>query len=53
MPLINPSNVLSNLLVVVIIAWVGFLVYSRMDKDKIHSAWEKIGGWMGGDKNAK
>lgn len=47
MPLINPTRILNNLLVLGILAGIGFMIYSKMNKDKIQSVKEKIQGWMG------
>lgn len=47
MPLINPSSILSNVLVLGIIFWIGFMIYSKMDKLQVHNAMEKIKGWIG------
>ena len=45
--LIEPSNLLSNLLVMGIIFWIGFMVYSKMDKQQVHNTIERIKGWIG------
>lgn len=47
MPLIDPTDILNNLLVLGILLWIGFMIYTKMDKDKVHSAMEKIKGWVG------
>ena len=47
MPLINPTRILDNLLVLGIILWIGFMIYSKMDKTQVHNAIERIKGWIG------
>lgn len=42
MPLIDPSRVLNNLIVFGILLWIGFLIYSKMDKAKVYSAIESL-----------
>jgi len=47
MPLIDPTRILSNLLVLGILLWIGFMVYNKMDKTQVHNTIEKIKGWIG------
>ena len=47
MPLINPTIILNNLLVLGILLMIGFMIYSKMDKEQVRNAIEKIKGWIG------
>lgn len=42
MSLINPTRVVNNLVVLGILLGVGFMIYSKMDKEKVKSTIEGI-----------
>ena len=35
MPLIDPSRIINNLIVLGVLLGIGFMIYSRMDKEKV------------------
>ena len=48
MPLIDTSRILNNLVVLAVLGWVFFMVYSKMDKDKVKALVDNIKGMFKG-----
>lgn len=47
MSLIDPSRIFNNLIVLAIIAWIGFMVYSKMDKARVKDTIERLKNLFG------
>ena len=50
MPLLSMSRVGNNLIALAVLAWVFFMIYSKMDKQKTRDTIDKIKGLFGGKK---
>lgn len=50
MPLIDPSRIFNNLVALGVIFGIGFMIYSKMDKEKVKSTIEGLKGLFGGKK---
>jgi len=50
MPLIDPTRIINNLIVLGVLLGIGFMVYSRMDKARVKDTIEKLRGLFGGKK---
>ena len=48
MSLIDPAKVVQNLIALGILFWVGFLIYSKMDREKLKSTTERLKKLFGG-----
>ena len=44
MPLIDPTRILNNLTALAVIFGIGFLIYSKLDKESVKSTIEGIKG---------
>ena len=47
MTLIDPTRIINNLVVLGVLAWIFFMIYSAMDKEKVKSTIESIKGLFG------
>ena len=47
MPLINPTRIFNNLITLAILAWIFFMIYSKMDREKVKSLVGNIKGMFG------
>jgi len=47
MPLINATRVLNNIIVLGVLAAIGFMIYLKLDKERVKSTIESIKGWFG------
>lgn len=50
MPLIDPSRVFNNLIALGVIAWIFFMIYSKMDKERVRSTIDGLKNLFGGKK---
>ena len=50
MPLLSLSRVTNNLIALGVVAWIFFMVYSKMDKEKVKDTMDKLKGLFGGKK---
>lgn len=50
MPLLNPSRIINNLTALGVILAIGFMIYSKMDKEKVRDTIDKLKGLFGGKK---
>ena len=50
MPLLNISRVGNNLIAFGVIAWIFFMIYTKMDKEKVRDTMDKLKGLFGGKK---
>ena len=50
MPLLDPTRILNNLIVLGILAWIFFLVWSKMDQEKTRETWNNLKNLFGGKK---
>ena len=48
MPLLDASKVLQSLIALAVIVWVFFMIYSKMDKERVRDTIERIKGLFGG-----
>ncbi len=48
MPLIDPTRIINNLTVLGVLLGIGFMIYSRMDKEKVKSTIDGIKKLFGG-----
>ncbi len=53
MALIDPSRILNNLIVLAALLGIGFLVYSKMDKEKVKSTIDGFKKLFGGSREEK
>jgi len=47
MPLINPTRIINNLIVLGVVTWIFFMVYTKMDKEKIRETIDGIKNMFG------
>lgn len=50
MALIDPSRVVNNFIALGVIAWIIFMVYTKMDKERVKDTMAKLKGLFGGKK---
>ena len=50
MTLINPTRIMNNLIVLGVLGWIFFMIYTKMDKEKVKDTWEKLSNLFGGKK---
>lgn len=50
MSLIDPSRIFNNLVALAVIAWIFFMIYSKMDKARVRDTIERLKGLFGGKK---
>ena len=48
MPLVNPKNVLDNVIVLAILVWIGIMIYAKMDKEQVKHIIDTVKSWVGG-----
>ena len=44
MPLIDPARIFNNLIVLGVLGWIFFMIYLKLDKEKVKSTMEGIKG---------
>lgn len=50
MSLIDPARIMNNLIALGIIAWVFFMIYSKMDKARVKDTVDRLKNLFGGKK---
>ena len=50
MPLLDATRVFNNLIALGVIGWIFFMIYSKMDKEKVKDTMERLKGLFGGKK---
>jgi len=51
MPLIDPTRIMNNIIALGVIAWIFFMIYSKMDKEKVKDTIERLKNLFGGKKD--
>lgn len=48
MPILNVTRVFNNLIVLGVLVWIGVMIYSKMDREKLRAMGESLSKMFGG-----
>ena len=52
MSLLNITRIINNLIVLGVVGWIFFMIYTKMDKEKVKDTWERLSKLFGGKKES-